>query len=276
MMRSQPTQWTRAEEKLKINMSIADTTSDVTTAHDLDQRDRRREVRRAIGWGVATIVLVAVALLVLLAAAVLLPRYRGIADPTPSTAIAAAEQGDSISALPDDADVSVSTSPATVESCSAESMGRPRPQDGLPGAVAARRAAILDAALACDYDALRAQMAAGFVASLGRGDPIELWRAQEVNGLQPMATLVSLLSMPHATITFDEGPESPLGEQRVEVWPSAATFGVWGETPSADREAVAGVHTPEEIDVFAELGYYAGYRLGIDEAGNWTYFLAGD
>jgi hypothetical protein len=168
------------------------------------------------------------------------------------------------------------TIPPAVDNCSASGMTVPRGQPELSDEVAATRSAIIEAALSCDYDALASLVSDDFVASLGGSDSIELWRAQEADGLEPMSLLVGVLSLPHATITSDDGFEDARGPQTRIVWPSAATYGVWDEIPAADRGALSEVYTTDEIRSFELFGSYAGYRTGIDPDGQWRYFVAGD
>jgi len=37
-----------------------------------------------------------------------------------------------------------------------------------------------------------------------------------------------------------------------------------------------GIYTEGELDEIAKFGSYAGWRIGIDENGEWLFFIAGD
>ncbi|NNC79516.1 MAG: hypothetical protein HKN94_05130 [Acidimicrobiales bacterium] len=159
-------------------------------------------------------------------------------------------------------------------SCSAGTMSAPRAQPELPDEVSSVRRFVINAAIACDYAELSALMGESFYAADGGGDAIELWKAQEANGVDPMAILVGTLSMPHKEITSDDGPEDASGPHTYTVWPSAAAYGIWSETPEADRAALTDIYSAEELAQFEELGYYAGYVVGIEHPGSWQYFTS--
>ena len=44
--------------------------------------------------------------------------------------------------------------------------------------------------------------------------------------------------------------------------------GGWAEVPEQDRDDLLGVHSSEDLEFYAELGYYAGYRVGIEAVGS--------
>jgi hypothetical protein len=141
--------------------------------------------------------------------------------------------------------------------------GMPRPVDDMRRAIAA-------AAVACDIDGL---------ADLGRpgdfwwsvdpnaaGDPADYWRFLEYElGAAPLAGLVGLLGLPYGVLD-DHGV-------LVFVWPSAAAYDDWASVPAADREALAALYSPEDLEAFAAENLYLGSSLGIDENGDWRWFL---
>lgn len=172
--------------------------------------------------------------------------------------------------------IATTTVAVPAETCSAAGMSVPRSQPELPAVVASTRLAVIEAALACDYDALAALMSDDFVASQGGSDPIDLWRSQEANGSTPMAELVAVFSQPHGFITSDDGPEDARGPQSFHVWPNAATFGTWDEVPAGDKQALTEIYSTEDIESFEQIGWYGGYRVGLDDAGQWRYFVAAD
>ncbi len=158
--------------------------------------------------------------------------------------------------------------PVGRDGCSAaELTPAPAPAD-LPTAVAAKRAAILSAASACDLEELVALTGPAFIASFGDSDPLTLWTGQEADGAEPIRYLVELLSLPYST-TEAEGDV-------VYVWPSAHSFDDWQSVPTADRQALESLYSAAELAEFDRFGGYLGYRIGIDQDGNWLYFVAGD
>lgn len=136
----------------------------------------------------------------------------------------------------DDVDDSAACSAAELE-------GTPTDDPDLPVAVETVRQDIIEAAVRCDYDDLAEIATTGeFNYSFGaEGDPAGYWRELEERGEEtPLATLVRLLDGPFATID-NQG-------QTIYVWPTDAV---------------------EQDD-------YLSHRAGIDEDGDWLYFVAGD
>jgi hypothetical protein len=43
-----------------------------------------------------------------------------------------------------------------------------------------------------------------------------------------------------------------------------------------ELDELANIHSEGELDDFATAGSYLGWRTGIDQDGNWLYFVAGD
>lgn len=144
----------------------------------------------------------------------------------------------------------------------------PGPIEGLPAVVAQKRDAIIAAAATCDMDAL--QMLAGdrFTTSFGNGgsENLPIWNDQ---GLEPTATLLHLLDMKHAVLTIEGAPDT-------YVWPAAHGYQSWDQVTEADLDELSRIHTESELDLFAQSGVYLGWRTGIDENGNWLFFVAGD
>ncbi len=139
----------------------------------------------------------------------------------------------------------------------------------IPQPVAVTLGEIVDAARQCDFDRLEQIAGDSFTASYGDSDPVELWTTQEAQGDKPMYWLLSILDLPYGTIDTEQGT--------LYVWPSAyAHQGSWETTPEADVEALRSVYSDEEIQGFADFGGYFGYRIGIWENGDWSFFVAGD
>jgi hypothetical protein len=171
-----------------------------------------------------------------------------------------------ITTVPDTTMVPPTTVPTA--DCSAAGMTMPPDQEGLPMAVAETRRAILEAAIACDYESLEALAATGFRTSFG-GTGFEKIPEWEETGMYPATKLmVQLLGTPY-------GFENEL-EPRTYWWPSAFGYDSWDEIQPADMEPLRSIYTEEELEMTAEFGSYALWRLSIDESGEWTTFIAGD
>jgi hypothetical protein len=141
---------------------------------------------------------------------------------------------------------------------------RSRGRDAPPDVVLRKRAAILAAAQARDYDAL-AQLSdpQRFAYSFGgevEGGPAAYWRQAEARGEHPTPAeaLAAILRMPY---TLSRG---------LYVWPFA-------------YEKTEDELTAYERGLLQELGRggafadgYLGWRAGIDPDGRWVFFVAGD
>ena len=138
--------------------------------------------------------------------------------------------------------------------------------------VAATRAALFDAAVSCDWEAIEALASSGFTWGFGLevapAEMVALLQHEEALGFEPLRYLAGLLDRPSGSVTGEKGP--------ITVWPSA--FGVpWTEVPTADREALRPLYGDWDFAFFEESGGYVGYRVGIDaETGDWLFFVAGD
>lgn len=148
------------------------------------------------------------------------------------------------------------------------------PQPDLPAEVATTRAAIHEAAMACDISALVALTAPdGFNASFGGGEAATLWTEAELRGQPVLLDLVRHLNQ--AYTEFGDG-----GDITGYVWPSAflELEAPDGRGLPADEFAeLLTLYTEQELDeMFAGIGGYVGYRIGIEPDGDWIYFVAGD
>lgn len=165
------------------------------------------------------------------------------------------------------------TSPSTTSlpgaSCSAAGfLGSLTGGPDVPEVVAATRAAIIDAAISCDFDTLESRAGEGFAASFGGGG-IESLRQWEAEGQGRLGTLLEILHMSHEVIeTEDAGV--------MYVWPAAYSYRSWDEIPADAIEELRSIHTPEEIESFEAANAYLGWRTAIDSDGRWLYFIAGD
>lgn len=121
----------------------------------------------------------------------------------------------------------------------------------------------------CWFNELAGVATDNFTASFGGGDPAQLWASQEENGDEPMYALMRILAMPFGTIELEDG--------LMYGWPAAAAHdGDWDAVPEADKEALRTLYNDDDFVVFSDFGYYVGYRLGITENGDWSFFVAGD
>jgi len=152
--------------------------------------------------------------------------------------------------------------------CSAEGVPLPAEAEALPAAVTNTRVAIVTAGAACDLAALESLAADTFTTSLGGGG-VENLTAWEDQGEQPLATLLHLFDMAYATVELEDGG-------RIYVWPAAATYESWSEITEDELDELSRIHTEGELDQIAGYGSYIGWRTGIDQDGNWLYFVAGD
>jgi hypothetical protein len=186
-----------------------------------------------------------------------------------------------LSACSDGDEATTPTSAAgttAVPACSAASLDPEiERQPGLPSGVVAMRAAIAEAAVACDYEALAAlgdRHAPGLRITGGDlDDPAAALREAEQSdqGRGPLFFLRSLLDLPYSRIVVAEGDAAPL----LYAWPSAFDPDGAGH---ADVAALvdAGLYTTAEIDEMVErFGGYVGYRVLISADGDWQAFVTG-
>ena len=174
------------------------------------------------------------ALPVLLLAGVLAACGSGSDDPAAS--------GDPTSTTSSTAPTTSTTEAAPACAAAALSDNRTDDQPDLPDAVAATRAAIIEAALACDLERLEELSLAGdgaFNYSFGQPGPAGLadhLRTREADGEELTRILVETLRLPFQLRQIPDG-------DRYVSWDRA-----------------------DPLD----------YRVGITESGDWMYFVAGD
>jgi len=154
---------------------------------------------------------------------------------------------------------------APARSCSAAGLSASVAPQKLPPAAAAKRRAIVAAAVSCDYARLARLAGKSFRFSFGgEASPATFWRNEEASGHPVLATLVKLLRLPYTR-----------NEAGSYAWPSA-----YRERPSrADWDALvrAGVLTRAAADRQRKGGnVYYGYRLAITPRGVWQFYVAGD
>ena len=161
-----------------------------------------------------------------------------------------------------------STTAMPTETCSTAGLRITLADQDLPAAVAAKRKAIFDAAVACDFDALGALAGPQFNYTFG--DPSEgpaaYWKAQELAAVPAMRYLVQILDLPPVD------RQLPDGGVRYRSWPSADQ----DVRTQADWDALKGVYSDEQVAAFQKDDLYTGYRVAITASGDWMYFVAGD
>ena len=133
---------------------------------------------------------------------------------------------------------------------------------GLPQAVEEKRAAILAAAEARDFDALRDLIPAdGFSYTFGtpfEAGPVAYWQhVEKTTPDRPIETLARILKLPYTL------------QQGIYAWPFAYGLPRSEATPY-ERELLGDL-----MRSYAGESYY-GYRAGIDPDGNWVFYVAGD
>jgi hypothetical protein len=124
--------------------------------------------------------------------------------------------------------------------------------------------AITSALTRCDWDALDGLTPPTFMASLGGGDPIELWRSAEEFDEPILTTLLDHLSVTPGVDT-----------KSLAYWPRAANEFWEDVTDDMKAELLDLGYTERDFEFYAEIGFI-GYRTGIDADGMWVYFVAGD
>ncbi|MEQ8841705.1 MAG: hypothetical protein RIB98_12055 [Acidimicrobiales bacterium] len=159
------------------------------------------------------------------------------------------------------------TTNATGE-CSATGVEAPSTPDELGAEAADTFRAVVDAAVDCDYDGLA--VAAGGDITLSFGGPYEVapyLEDAEQRGDELLRILVQLLAMPPGLLN------GPAADTDIWVWP---TF--WEDdepaTP-AEQTAIEAIYGEPFDEVLFE-GAYLSHRIGIDVAGDWLFFVAGD
>jgi len=143
----------------------------------------------------------------------------------------------------------------------------------LPAPVAKMREDIRAAAVARDYGALvKLTAPSEFTYSFGdeAGDPAKYWKSVDAEGIDVRATIVGLLDMSCAVLEEEDAKEY--------VWPAASEI-AYADLTAEEKAALEKLYGGKLEDEYVEgtaNGYYAGWRLYIDEDGHWTSFVEGD
>lgn len=189
-----------------------------------------------------------------------------LASNTPSTTVPDGTPSQTAQTTPTTVATTMGTAPEPP--CSSDDVPPPSDAEDLPAAVAATRNAIADAAADCDFGSLETLAADTFTTSFGGGG-VENLRSWEDDGQGPMGTLLHLLDMTYGTIPLEGGGE-------IYVWPAAATYESWEAISEKELDELSAIYSEGELDQLASAESYLGWRTGIDQNGNWLYFIAGD
>ncbi|MGE0661133.1 MAG: hypothetical protein AB7F36_15445 [Reyranellaceae bacterium] len=144
--------------------------------------------------------------------------------------------------------------------------------DKLPPAVAAKRDAIVQAATAKDWAALKRLTAPDdFVYSFGdAGDPIGYWQDSLKQGTDVAQAMAAIFAMP--CVVYSEAG------RREYLWPSAAELD-WKALNAREKAVLQAFYGASIDEWYIEgraKGYYVGWRGSITQEGAWTSFVAGD
>lgn len=140
---------------------------------------------------------------------------------------------------------------------------------GLPEPVDATRAAILDAAAADDYEALRPVLDQKvFLSDYGFGkdqpDPVAAWAEL---GPRPLETMAAVLQMRHFVRETNEGT--------LYQWPRLDPDSTAEDMTPAERDLFLTFMSEDELTEAFNPDYgYTAPRLGILADGTWWFFIA--
>jgi hypothetical protein len=136
---------------------------------------------------------------------------------------------------------------------------------GLPAPVARTHAAMLAAAEAGDYEALRPFLASGFRYTFGgpvAGGPVAYWQKLDDAGARPLEALAAVLRLPY---TLSRG---------LYVWPFAYDLSQADELTAHERTLLERLGGADRV--FVPGTGYLGWRAGLEPDGDWIFFVAGD
>jgi hypothetical protein len=134
--------------------------------------------------------------------------------------------------------------------------------------VAVKVTEIAEMAAGCNATGLAALASDDITTTFGPGsgpEDIASWQPDD----KRFAILAELLNMNREVTEMSDG-------SRLYVWPAAFAYDTWDEIPDAAMGELLRIYTQEELDQISQLGSYGGWRIGITEAGEWIFFVAGD
>lgn len=160
------------------------------------------------------------------------------------------------------------SSTGAVESCSSDGYSRPADDPTLPTPVASSRGALITWALDCDVAALIERAGEDFLTDFGGGgaENLQEW---EVEGMGQLGTVLTLFDMSYGVLEFEN-------RSSIYVWPAAYAYESWDDIPADEVAELKALYTSEELDLMRDAGAYLGWRMGIDEEGQWMFLVAGD
>jgi hypothetical protein len=126
---------------------------------------------------------------------------------------------------------------------------------------------IAEMAAGCNATGLAALASDDIVTTYGPGsgpEDIASWQPDD----ERFGIIAELFNMTHG-VTGEDG-------SRIYVWPAAFAYETWDEIPDAAMDELLRIYSQEELDQISLLGSYGGWRIGITEAGEWIFFVAGD
>jgi hypothetical protein len=140
-------------------------------------------------------------------------------------------------------------------------------QEELPVLVQEKRQAIYNAAMEKNYDAIANEALPTIRYSFGVNEPGKfaeyMKQSENTEKKSAFEIIPILLSLPYTK------------QDDMYVWPSV--FGKEAKNWNDDDMAMMKMLlTDEQIEGYRSFGSYAYYRLGINETGEWVYYLAGD
>lgn len=137
---------------------------------------------------------------------------------------------------------------------------------GLPAPVETTRAALLAAAESGDYEELRPLVPASLRYTFGspvEGGAIAYWQELErTSDARPLETLAEILRLPYVL------------SRGFYVWPWAYTIESAADLSAHERELLGPLGAFSTL--FPAGSGYLGWRAGIEQDGDWAFFVAGD
>jgi hypothetical protein len=179
--------------------------------------------------------------------------------------------------VPDQATTTITNGTVTTipgPTCSAGESGPPTtvangdPSYDLTEPVKDKLTRIAEAASRCDAAGLAALAATDITTTFGSdGGPEDIasWPADD----ERFMLITELFNTTHGVTELADG-------SALYVWPAAFAYDTWEEIPASAMEELLRIYTQEELDQISQLGSYGGWRIGITEAGDWIFFVAGD
>jgi hypothetical protein len=158
--------------------------------------------------------------------------------------------------------------------CAAAESGPPTtvangdPSYDLTEPVAQKLTEIAEAAAGCNATGLAALASDDITTTFGPDggrEDIASWPGDD----ERFKIINGLFNLTHGVTEMPDG-------SRLYVWPAAFAYDTWDEIPAPAKDELLRIYSQEELDHIAQLGSYGGWRIGITEAGEWIFFVAGD